>query len=37
MGHKNLPATEQERLGVVTHTCNSSTWKAEAGGLQVQG
>jgi hypothetical protein len=24
-------------LGVVVYTCNSSTWKAEAGGSQVQG
>jgi hypothetical protein len=22
-------------LGIVTHTCNPSTWEAEAGGVQV--
>lgn len=24
-------------LDMVVHTCNSSTWKAEAGGLEVHG
>jgi hypothetical protein len=25
------------KLSVVLHTCNSSTWEVEAGGLTVQG
>jgi hypothetical protein len=25
-----------EELGMVEHTCNPSTWEAEAGGLVVQ-
>jgi hypothetical protein len=34
--HQDFSDSKDE-LGVVAHTCNSSTWEAEVGGQRVQG
>jgi hypothetical protein len=31
------PLKEGVNMGMVVHSCNPSTWEAEAGGLRVQG
>jgi hypothetical protein len=37
LGNVFLTYEKNILLGVMAHTCNLSTWEAEAGGTQVQG